>query len=322
MGPMTVAVLAGGLTHEREISLNSGRRVAESLRTSGIQAKVLDVDAQLLQRLDAIEPDVAWPLVHGSIGEDGSLQDLLVLAGVPFVGTESYGCRLASDKSVASSVLAKAGLRVPDSTALPQTLFREVGVGNILNLVEDRFSFPLVVKPTQAGSSMGLSIVEDRAQLPGAMVDCFAYGEVALIQQYISGREFGAAVADLGDGPKALPPVEINATGPYDYDARYNPGRVEYIIENDVDETHKKVMEMAEAVHESLGLRHYSRTDIIVDDDGEAWFLDVNIAPGMTETSIFPQAAAAMARQQDRSLDDIYLDILKTAAVSADEGQK
>lgn len=322
MGPMTVAVLAGGLTHEREISLNSGRRVAESLRTSGIQAKVVDVDAQLLQRLDAIEPDVAWPLVHGSIGEDGSLQDLLVLAGVPFVGTESYGCRLASDKSVASSVVAKAGLRVPDSTALPQTLFREVGVGNILNLVEDRFSFPLVVKPTQAGSSMGLSIVEDRAQLPGAMVDCFAYGEVALIQQYISGREFGVAVADLGDGPKALPPVEINATGPYDYDARYNPGRVEYIIENDVDETHKKVMEMAEAVHESLGLRHYSRTDIIVDDDGEAWFLDVNTAPGMTETSIFPQAAAALARQQDRSLDDIYLDILKTAAVSADEGQK
>lgn len=319
MGPMTVAVLAGGLTHEREISLNSGRRVAESLRASGIQVKVLDVDAQLLQRLDAIEPDVVWPLVHGSIGEDGSLQDLLVLAGVPFVGTESYGCRLASDKAVASSVTAKAGLRVPASTALPQTLFREVGVGNILNLVEDRYSFPLVVKPTRAGSSMGLSIVKDRAQLPGAMVDCFAYGDVALIQQFISGREFGVGVADLGNGPKALPPVEINATGPYDYDARYNPGRVEYIIENDVDETHKKAMQMAEAVHKSLGLRHYSRTDIIVDEAGEAWFLDINVAPGMTETSIFPQAAAALARQQNRTLDDVYLDILKTAAVSADE---
>lgn len=319
MGPMTVAVLAGGLTHEREISLNSGRRVAESLRASGIQVKVLDVDAQLLQRLDAIEPDVVWPLVHGSIGEDGSLQDLLVLAGVPFVGTESYGCRLASDKAVASSVTAKAGLRVPASTALPQTLFREVGVGNILNLVEDRYSFPLVVKPTRAGSSMGLSIVKDRAQLPGAMVDCFAYGDVALIQQFISGREFGVGVADLGNGPKALPPVEINATGPYDYDARYNPGRVEYIIKDENDEIAQKAMQMAEAVHKSLGLRHYSRTDIIVDAAGEAWFLDINVAPGMTETSIFPQAAAALARQQNRTLDDVYLDILKTAAVSADE---
>lgn len=317
---LTVAVLAGGLTHEREISLNSGRRVAESLRSSGIQVKVLDVDGQLLQRLEAIEPDVVWPLVHGSIGEDGSLQDLLVLADLPFVGTEAYGCRLASDKSVASSVLNKAGIKVPVSTALPQTLFREVGVNSILNLVEDKFSFPLVVKPTRAGSSMGLSIVEDRAHLPGAMVDCFAYGDVALIQQYICGREFGVGVADLGEGPKALPPVEIRATGPYDYDARYNPGRVEYIID-DSDGVLPKVSELAEAVHSALGLRHYSRTDIIVDDAGEAWFIDVNVAPGMTETSIFPQAAAALARQQERTLDDIYLDLLKTAAVSADEGQ-
>ncbi|WP_241968937.1 D-alanine--D-alanine ligase family protein [Trueperella bialowiezensis] len=314
---MTVAVLAGGLTHEREISLNSGRRVAESLRSQGIQVKVLDVDGQLLQRLTAIEPDVVWPLVHGSIGEDGSLQDLLVLAGLPFVGSEAYGCRLASDKSVASSVLAKVGIRVPDSTALPQTLFREVGVSNILNLVEQRFSFPLVVKPTKAGSSMGLSIVEDRAHLPGAMVDCFAYGDVALIQQYIEGREYGVGVADLGDGPRALPPVEIRASGPYDFDARYNPGRVEYFID---DSDTAEVGKVAEDVHEALGLRHYSRTDIIVDDAGQPWFLDVNVAPGMTETSIFPQAASALARQQGRTLDDIYLDILKTAAISADQG--
>lgn len=319
MSHMTVAILAGGLTHEREISLNSGRRVAESLRSSGIQVKVLDVDAHLIQRLEAIEPDVVWPLVHGSIGEDGSLQDLLVLAGYPFVGTESYGCRLASDKSVASSVLSKVGLRVPYSTALPQSLFREVGVENILNLVEKRFSFPLVVKPTNAGSSMGLSIVDNRADLPGAMVDCFAYGDVALIQQYVAGREFGVSVADLGEGPVALPAVEIRASGPYDFDARYNPGRVEYVIDDTSDEA-AQVGRMAESVHETLGLRHYSRTDIIVDDTGEAWFLDVNVAPGMTETSIFPQAAAALAARQGRTLDDIYLDILKTAAVSADEG--
>lgn len=319
MGPMTVVVLAGGLTHEREISLHSGRRIAESLRNSGVQVKILDVDAQLLQRLDAVEPDIVWPLVHGSIGEDGSLQDLLVLAGYPFVGSQAFGCRLASDKSVAASVLAQAGLRVPDSLALPQTLFREVGVRNILNLVEQRFDFPLVVKPTQAGSSMGLSIVHNRASLPGAMVDCFAYGDVALIQQHISGREFGVAVADLGEGPRALPPVEVRSSGPYDYDARYNPGRVEYIIDDTPNDVTQSVITLAEDVHRTLGLRHLSRTDIMVDDAGVAWFLDVNIAPGMSETSIFPQAAAALARQQQRSVDDVYFDILTAAAHSADE---
>ncbi|MFP7707942.1 ATP-grasp domain-containing protein [Trueperella sp. LYQ141] len=315
MNPLTVAVLAGGLTHERDVSLHSGRRVAESLKNSGIQVKVLDVDAQLLQRLDALSPDVVWPLVHGSIGEDGSLQDLLVLAGYPFVGTESYGCRLASDKSVASAVLSRAHINVPESTALPQTLFREVGVSNILNLVEERYDFPLVVKPTRAGSSMGLSIVTDRAQLPGAMVDCFAYGDVALIQQFIAGREFGVAVADLGEGPVALPPVEVRASGLYDYDARYNPGRVEYVISEDTsDSVIRSVQQIAEDVHRALGLRHISRTDVIVDDSGQAWFIDINVAPGMTETSIFPQAAAALARREGRSVDDVYLDILTTAA--------
>lgn len=318
--PLTVAVLAGGLTHEREVSLRSGRRVAAALINAGIQAKVLDVDAQLLQRLAALEPDVVWPLVHGSTGEDGSLQDLLVLAGYPYVGSEAYGCRLASDKSVASSVLKNAGLPVPQSIALPQSLFREVGVAGVLDLLEKMFGFPVVVKPTRAGSSMGLSIVQNKAQLPGAMVDCFAYGEVALIQQFISGREFGVAVADLGNGPTALPPVEVKATGPYDYDARYNPGRVEYSILPDDDAASRSVRELAVNVHKTLGLRHLSRTDVILDDDGVAWFIDINIAPGMTETSIFPQAVAAEAKKQDRDPDDLYLDILRVAAISADQG--
>ncbi|MDR6939116.1 D-alanine--D-alanine ligase family protein [Arcanobacterium hippocoleae] len=314
--PLTVAVIAGGLTHEREISLISGRRIAGALMNSGIQAKVLDLDSQLLQRLKALEPDICWPTVHGASGEDGSLQDLLDLAGDPFVGTGADGCRVAYDKSVAAAALSEAGVAVPDSIAIPQSLFREVGVNAILDLFESRFGFPLVVKPTRAGSSMGLTIVESRAQLPGAMVDCFAYGEVALVQQFIAGREFGVAVADFGQGAQALPPVEIRAAGIYDYDARYNPGRVEYFVAEDLAVAGvAEVASLAQEVHRVLKLRHLSRTDVILDASGKAWFIDVNTAPGMTETSIFPLAAGAYAQTHGIAPDQVYLEILKAAAL-------
>ncbi|MFC5369335.1 D-alanine--D-alanine ligase family protein [Arcanobacterium bovis] len=314
--PLTVAILAGGLTHERDISMHSGRRVAGALRNRGVQVKVLDVDAQLLQRLDALDPDVVWPLVHGSTGEDGALQDLLQLAGYPYVGTEPAGCRLASDKAVVSSVLERAGVAVPTATALPQPLFREVGVTPVLDLIESQYGFPVVIKPAKGGSSLGLTIVENKAQLPGAMVDCFAYDDVALVQSFVRGREFGVAVIDLGDGdgPRVLPPVEVQASGPYDFDARYYPGRVEYFVPARVNEAElQAITDLALTVHKVLDLRHYSRTDVILDEAGKAWFIDVNTTPGMTETSIFPQAAAAYAQTTDRSVDDVYVDILRAA---------
>ncbi|WP_124054479.1 D-alanine--D-alanine ligase family protein [Arcanobacterium ihumii] len=320
--PLTVAILAGGLTHERDISLHSGRRVAGALRNRGVQVKVLDVDAQLLQRLDALDPDVVWPLVHGSTGEDGALQDLLHLAGYPYVGTEPTGCRLASDKAVASSVLERAGVAVPTATALPQPLFREVGVTPVLDLIESQYGFPVVIKPAKGGSSLGLTIVENKAQLPGAMVDCFAYEDVALVQSFVHGREFGVAVIDLGDGPQALPPVEVQATGPYDFDARYYPGRVEYFVPARVNDTElAAITDVALTVHKTLGLRHYSRTDVILDDAGTAWFIDVNVTPGMTETSIFPQAAAAFAQASERTADDVYLDILHATLSGSDNSE-
>lgn len=313
--PLTVAILAGGLTHEREVSLRSGSRMAGALRDMGVQVKVLDVDAQLLQRLAALEPDIVWPLVHGATGEDGSLQDLLDLAGYPFVGSQAQACRLASDKAVAASVLARAGIAVPSSMALPQPLFREVGVTPVLDLVEKRYGFPVVVKPARGGSSLGLTIVEERADLPSAMVDCFAYDEVALIQTHVRGREFGVGVVDFGDGPQAIPPVEVVASGPYDYDARYNPGRVEYFVPARVTDVElAAIKELALNVHNTLGLRHYSRTDVILDESGKPWFIDVNTTPGMAETSIFPQAAAVAAGERGESTDEFYLEILKASA--------
>ncbi|MFT0848824.1 D-alanine--D-alanine ligase [Actinomycetaceae bacterium L2_0104] len=312
--PLTVAILAGGLTHERDVSLHSGRRMAGVLREAGIQVKLLDVDATLLQHLKAMAPDVVWPLVHGSTGEDGSLQDLLELIGIPYVGTQPVSCRMASDKAIASALVKRAGISVPQSMTIPQALFREVGVSPVLELIGSRFDFPLVVKPAQGGSALGVTIVEEASQLPGAMVDCYAYGEQARIEEFVAGRELAISVVDVNGGPHALPPVEISTDGPYDFDARYNPGRAEYFVPARLPaDALEAVKEVAEKVHTSLGLRHLSRTDVIVQDDGTIQFLDVNVAPGTTETSLFPQAATAEAKARGTHADEIYVQILNAA---------
>jgi D-alanine-D-alanine ligase len=307
---LTVAILAGGLSHERDVSLRSGRRVAGVLRDEGVKVHVLDVDANLVPRLQELRPDVVWPLVHGSTGEDGSLQDLLGLLGLPFVGSEAAACRLASQKPVAKALLRQAGLPTPDHAALPQSLFREVGARTLLTAVERRIGLPLVVKPAGGGSALGVTVVERSEDLPEAMVACFAYGDEALLERAVRGTEVAVSVVDLGDGPQALPAVEIVTDGPYDYDARYNPGRSEYFVPARLDEARTRtVQDLAVAVHRSLGLRHLSRTDMILDDDGVAWFLDVNVAPGMTETSLLPQAAQA----GESSIGELYVSLVRAA---------
>lgn len=307
---LTVAILAGGLSHERDVSLRSGRRVAGELRDQGVTVRVLDVDASLVPQLQEMAPDVVWPLVHGSTGEDGSLQDLLSLLGLPFVGSEPAACRLASHKPVAKALLRQAGLPTPDHAALPQSLFREVGARTLLGAVERKIGLPLVVKPASGGSALGVTVVERSEDLPEAMVACFAYGDEALLERAVRGTEVAVSVVDLGDGPRALPAVEILTEGPYDYDARYNPGRSEYFVPARLDEAGTRTVgELAVAVHRTLGLRHLSRTDMILDDDGVAWFLDVNVSPGMTETSLFPQAVQA----DHASLGDLYLDLVRAA---------
>ncbi|MFC7403909.1 D-alanine--D-alanine ligase family protein [Georgenia alba] len=310
-GEPRVAILAGGLSHEREVSVRSGRRVAGVLRDEGLEVEVLDVDAALLPRLAEMRPDVVWPLVHGSTGEDGSLQNLLELVGVPFVGSRATACRLASNKPVAKALLHQAGLPTPAHAALPQSMFREVGARTVLDVVARDLGLPLAVKPAAGGSALGVTVVEEVDRLPDAMVGCFAYGDVALLERAVSGVEVAVSVIDVEGEPRALPAVEIVTDGPYDYDARYNPGRSEYFVPARLDAAQTAtVHELAVAVHRTLGLRHLSRTDIILDADGVAWFLDVNVAPGMTETSLFPQAAHA----DERTLADIYLAIVRAAS--------
>jgi D-alanine-D-alanine ligase len=309
---LQVLILAGGLSHERDVSIRSGRRVAEALRDSGLGVHVHDLDGELLGYLREARPDVVWPILHGATGEDGAIRDVLAMTDVSTVGTNAAGSRVAWSKPIAKSTVARAGLVTPPSVTLPQELFRELGAKAVLRAILDRLGLPLVVKPAMGGSALGVTRVTEKHQLPHAMVSCFAYGDTALIEQEAIGTELGISVVDLGDGPTALPPVEVSTLdGPSDFDARYNPGRSEYFVPSRLSPAHLHAAEDAAVrAHVALGLRHLSRTDLIVDEAGTPWFLEVNTAPGMTETSLFPLAAQATGRP----LGELYAAIVQAAA--------
>ena len=309
---MTVVVLAGGLSHERDVSLRSGRRVWESLLDAGVDVVVRDVDAQLLPQWAIEAPTVAIPMLHGAPGEDGALRDVLESLRIPFVGSTAEACRMAFDKPIAKAIVAAAGIRTPDAVALPHATFRELGADAVIAAVVDRVQLPIIVKPTKGGSSLGVSVVREQRELASALVAAFAYGDVVLIEHFIAGTEVAVAVLEVEGVPTPLPAVEIRPDGGiYDYTARYTAGTTEFFAPARLsDELSMAVAAVAVEAHRALGLRDLSRSDLIVDDEGTVWFLEVNVAPGMTETSLFPQAIAAAGLE----LGAVLAELVETAA--------
>jgi D-alanine-D-alanine ligase len=309
--PGRVLVLAGGLSHERDVSLRSGRRVLEALRSVGVEADVRDVDSSLVPLLRSDPPACVFPLLYGESGEDGTLRELLDLLGVPYVGSRPASSRLAFDKPIAKEVVARAGLATPDSVTLPHETFREVGAAALMGALIDRLGLPLVVKPTRGGSALGCSIVHESAQMPGAMVGCFAYGPFALVERFVPGTEVTVPVVDAGAGPAALPVVEIRpVSGPYDYSARYTAGSTEFVVPAKLEpEVTDELARTAVAAHGALGLQDLSRADFIVDDQDRPWFLEANVAPGMTETSLLPLSVEAAGLDLGR----VCADLVRTA---------
>ncbi len=290
-----VVVLSGGISHERDVSLRSGRRVADSLAEHGLKVDMRDPDAGLLAGLRADRPDVIWPALHGASGEDGALRGLLEFLGIPFVGSRSDAARLAWDKPTAKIIVSRAGVATPRSITLPRDAFRELGADAIFEAIADELPVPLVVKPAQGGSAQGVTIVENRANLPRAMVDAYSYWDVALVEQRITGTEIAVGIIDTGDGPVALPAVEIEPlSGVYSFEARYNAGETRFYVPARIPaEWADAAAEAALAAHRALGLRHLSRVDLIVDGAGTPWFLEANVLPGLTATSLLPQALEA-----------------------------
>jgi D-alanine-D-alanine ligase len=291
--PLKVVVLAGGISHERDISLRSGRLIADSLASQGAVVTLRDPDASLFEFLQQSQPDVVWPALHGASGEDGSLRSLLDIVGVAYVGARGAAARLAWDKPTAKSLVSAAGLSTPEFLALSRDTFRDLGAANVLEQIARGLPGSLVVKPAQGGSAQGVTLIDDPAQeLAGAMVNAYRYWDVALVERRVRGTEISVCVIDSGAGPEALPVVEIEPrSGVYSFEARYNAGETRFYTPARISaEAADAAADAAVTVHRALGLRQLSRIDFILDSAGVPWFLEASVMPGLTETSLFPEA--------------------------------
>lgn len=292
---MQILIVAGGLTPERDVSLRSGRRLAESLREALPDADVVEADitATTIAQLHNNRPDCVIPMVHGAVGEDGSLRSVFESLHIPFVGSTSAASRIAFDKGIASSLLPAEN--IPRFVALPHNFFKEMGANAVIDAVVSDLGVPLIVKPLTGGSALGVTKCDSPADLPTALVTAFGYSDTVMIQQVRTGTELALTVIELNGELTALPPVEIvPLSGVYNYDARYTAGATEFFVPARLDShMDQRVRDFAILVHTTLGLRDISRTDVIVDSQGDIWFLEANVAPGMTETSLVPQALSA-----------------------------
>jgi D-alanine-D-alanine ligase len=307
----TVAVLAGGLSHERDVSLRSGRRLSSALRDVGLHVDVWDIDATLIGRLTGSRPDAVVVALHGGAGENGAVQSVLEMLRVPYVGTGPRACRRAWDKPTAKDELARAGLTTSDWITLPHAIFRDLGAQAVLDALVARLGLPLILKPDQGGSALGVHVVREVAELSGAMVSCLAYGDTVLAERFVEGIEVAVTVVDEPDGPRALPAVEIDAkSGFYDYAARYTAGLATFHAPARLPaDAAAAAADLAVGAHRLLGLRDVSRTDAVVTPNGVAHFLEVNVAPGLTETSLLPMAIESDGAE----LGAVFADLVERA---------
>jgi D-alanine-D-alanine ligase len=286
-----VAVLSGGMSLERDVSLRSGTRMATALEEQGYDVERIDVDSALVPTLERGDFDVAVLALHGAAGEDGTIQSVLELLHLPFSGSDVLASSVAWNKPIAQGLYARAGIRVPERITLSQQAFRELGASAVVDRIAPLLGMPLVVKPVTGGSSLGLSFVLAASELPGAIVGALSYADAVLVERFIEGTEVAVTVLD----GRALPPVEVSPKdGRYDFAARYTAGATEFHAPARLDAAVIAACERtALEAGAAIGARHLWRADMIVDPSGTPWLLEIDTCPGMTETSLAPLAAEA-----------------------------
>ena len=299
-----IVVLMGGISPEREVSLRSGNAVAKALTEAGFNVSCIDVKDEKIEELDHMEIDVAFIALHGYFGEDGGVQELLESKGIPYTGSGINASKLAMDKLATKKCFVEAGLTTPDYITV--TEFQEF---TEIQLEINKLGLPVVLKPTRNGSSIGISIIKDIKNLQTGLEKAFEFGYELLIEKYIKGRELTLGILD----DKALPIIEIKtAVEFYNYDAKYKDNRTEYLIvkttsgndKNTVEDflnntgylspsLYNEAQELALNAHKVLGCRGFSRVDMLLDNIGKFYLLEVNTIPGFTEKSLLPKAAKA-----------------------------
>jgi D-alanine-D-alanine ligase len=303
-----VAVLKGGRSLERQVSLRSGARVEDALKRLDHDVVAIDVALDLIHRLRATEPDVAFIAMHGRDGEDGTVQELLEILGIPYTGSGVLACARATDKVLAKHLMVEAGIPTPEFFAFNETAFRELGAAQALPAIEDRLDFPIVVKPSSQGSALGIKFARSAGDVPAALVAAFSYDSRVLLERYVDGRDL--AVSILDDEP--LPVVEAVPRDEefYDFEARYEIGRTDFVCPAELPAGLTELAQsLAVRTYRLLGCSAFARVDLMLDAAGDLTVLEANPIPGLTETSLLPQAAEAAGI----SFDELVSRILELA---------
>jgi D-alanine-D-alanine ligase len=314
-----VAVLKGGRSLERTVSLRSGAHVQEALQRLGHDVVAIDAGPELVGELLSAKPDVAFIALHGRDGEDGTLQGLLEAVGAPYTGSGPAACMCATDKVLAKHLMRGAGIPTPPFHFLRETSIKELGAAAAIGDIERGLGFPLVVKPAVGGSALGVKFARTSAELPGSIVGAFSYDRTVLVERYVKGRDLAVSVlgglAESGSGaPVGLPIVEAvpREEDFYDYESRYEIGMTTFVCPAELEpETTRRAQELAVSVYELLGCHGVARIDLMLDEQsGELWVLETNVVPGLTETSLLPQAADAAGI----GFDELVEQVLDSAA--------
>jgi D-alanine-D-alanine ligase len=291
-----VAVLKGGRSLERQVSLKSGARVQDALERLGHEVVAIDVGADLVERLEEERPELAFVALHGRDGEDGTVQELLDAMGIRYTGSGVSACIRAADKVLAKHAMCDAGIPTPDFFSFNETAFRELGAAQALPAIEEQLSFPIVVKPAGQGSALGIKFAASTADVPAALIAAFSYDRKVLLERHIPGRDLAVSIVERDGVPSALPIVEaVPKQEPfYDFEARYEIGRTTFVCPAALDASvSERASSLALEVFELLGCTGFARVDLMLSDDGGLHVLEANSIPGMTETSLLPQAADA-----------------------------
>ncbi len=310
-----VAVLKGGHSLERQVSLKSGARVGDALGRLGHEVVEIDVGADLVERLSAARPEVSFVAMHGRDGEDGTVQELLEIVGLPYTGSGVLACMRSIDKVLGKHLLEEANIPTPEFFAFSETAFKTLGAADTLPAIEERLDFPIVVKPATGGSALGIKFARTPADVPAALVAAFSYDGKVLLERHVEGRDLAVSVLDGAGGAQALPVVEAVPTRPegsrrgadfYDFEARYEIGRTAFICPAELPgRISERAQELALAVYRLLGCRGFGRVDLMLDPAGELFVLEADPIPGLTETSLLPQAAEAAGIGFDRLIERI-----------------